>query len=567
LAVGERPVSVHQDETGLEVRRGADLLLDILVDEGITRVFGNPGTTELPLVAALSRRTDIRYVLALHEGTVVAMADGYAQVTGQPAFLNLHTTSGLGNAMGQLVNAKANHTPLVVTAGQQDRRHLVREPMLSGDLVGMVRATTKWAQEVTSLAELPTLLRRAIHDAAASPAGPVFLSLPLDILEEVGEAFDPGRSTLDRRSEGGSLPELASLLTEVSPDGLAMVLDDEVASGHAVEAAVALAEALGADVYGAPLHGRSVFPPAHPLWRGMLAPTSSAVSKTLGQYRRVLFVGGQAFLTLHYTPEPLLPPDVELLHISPIVEQLARLNATRLGVLGDLARTMKTLLTMVAPNVDAPAVARRISLAGTERKATSEKYDVAARSRYEQLPMHAMAVAHATLGAVPPDAYVVDEAITTSPYVRGFHDTTKDRYFSCRGGGLGWAMPAAVGISLATGAEPVLCIVGDGATLYAPQALWTATREELPVVFAVVNNRQYSILRRYVRASGAKIDVDALGDILNLDNPPVDYLALANSFGMTAMRASSAEEIDDQVRQAWSRSGPTLIEMTIATDA
>ena len=558
-------MNADQDDTRSRMRLGADILLDVLVDEGITRVFGNPGTTELPLVAALSRRSDIRYVLALHEGSAVAMADGYAQATGIPAFLNLHTTSGLGNAMGQLVNARANQTPLVVTAGQQDRRHLLRDPMLSGDLVGMARPIAKWSHEVTSLADLPTVLRRAIHDAIASPAGPVFLSLPLDILEEAGDPVDPGRSALDRRSVGGSLSELSSLLTEVTAGELAMVLDDEVASGCAVEAAVALADALGAVVYGAPLHGRSVFPPRHPLWGGMLGPSSAAIAKTLGEYRRVLFVGGQAFLTLHYTPEFMVPPGVDLLHLSPMVEQLARLNGTRLGVLGDPAKTMQALLPMVLPKVDAVAVSKRRAAVATERDATEERYDRAARSRYEALPLHGMAAAHALLRAVPRDAYVVDEAITTSPYVRGFHDTGADRYFSSRGGGLGWGMPASVGIALAVDAQPVLCIVGDGAALYAPQALWTAAREQLPVVFAVVNNRQYSILKRFLRSGHAQSDSRALNQMLDLTDPPVDYVKLAESFGVRATRVTAADEIDREVRRAWSGAGPTLIEISIAT--
>src|SRR5688500_13345370 len=169
-------------------RRGRDILLDVLRSEGVRHVFGNPGSTELPLIDALAAADDLDYVLALQEATAVGMADGYAQATGRPAFLNLHTSAGLGNAVGNLTNAQANGTPLVVTAGQQDRRHLHHDPLLSGDLVGLARPVSKWAHEVSNLGELGTVLRRAFNDAATAPSGPVFVSIPMDLLDEHGDA-------------------------------------------------------------------------------------------------------------------------------------------------------------------------------------------------------------------------------------------------------------------------------------------------------------------------------------------------------------------------------------------
>src|SRR3954454_8253337 len=229
---------------------GREALLEVLRTEGVRHVFGNPGTTELPLVDALAAVDDIAYVLALQEAPAVGMADGYAQATGRPAFLNLHTAAGLGNAIGNLTNAKANGTPLVVTAGQQDERHLVDDPLLSGDLVGLAGAVSKWTHEVRSPDELGTILRRAFKDAAAPPSGPVFVSMRMDHLDRPVEGPTPPRSEVDHRSVAADLPRLAQLLTEPVRGELAIVAGDEVAQSGGVDALVALADALGAPVWG-----------------------------------------------------------------------------------------------------------------------------------------------------------------------------------------------------------------------------------------------------------------------------------------------------------------------------
>src|SRR5688572_8975170 len=300
---------------------GRDVLLEVLRTEGVRHIFGNPGSTELPLIDALADADDLRYVLALQEATVVGMADGYAQATGRPAFLNLHTSAGLGNAIGNLTNARANRTPLVVTAGQQDYRHIVTDPLLSGPLVELAAGTVKWGHEVRTPGELGTVLRRAFHDADHPPAGPVFVSLPMNQLDqEAGSA--PAPSTVRTDAVAGGVEELADLLTTAAVGRVGIVVGDAVAAAGAVSSAVALAEALGAPVHGAPLHGRGVFPPSHPLWKGMLAPAAAAVSAALHGYRRVLLIADAAFTVYPYTPGPAVPPEVELLHLSSDAAQL-----------------------------------------------------------------------------------------------------------------------------------------------------------------------------------------------------------------------------------------------------
>ncbi|HZN14576.1 MAG TPA: thiamine pyrophosphate-binding protein [Acidimicrobiales bacterium] len=527
--------------------RGRDVLLEVLRTEGVRHIFGNPGTTELPFIDALADNdsdgpADLHYVLALQEATAVGMADGYAQATRRPAFLNLHTSAGLGNAIGNLTNAQANRTPLVVTAGQQDRRHLVADPLLSGDLVGLARGVSKWTHEVRNANELGTILRRAFHDAASAPSGPVFVSIPMDVLDD--DAADgtvpavPAVSSIRRRAVADGVDELAAMLG----GSIAIVAGDEVAASGAVDALADVARRAGAAVFGAPLRGAVVYPRDDPQWRGDLPPLAAAINAALAPFDRVLVIG-ERLLVYPYSDGPLMPASVDVLHLTADAGQLGRVQSTVLGLLGDVRATLEAVADRL-PTVDAAAA-----------PTASSDFDERARSRYGDVPMHPMAATHALLRALPADAPVVDEAITTGAYVRGFHGD--GQYFFNRGGGLGWGMPAALGISLALDRGPVVCVVGDGSAMYSPQALWTAAHEQLPVLFAVVNNRQYLILKRNLPPGKAYPGLD-------LDAPPVDFVALAESMGVGATLVEKADDVADAARAAWDSGEPRLLELPIS---
>jgi len=545
-------------------QRGRDVLLDVLRSEGVTHLFGNPGSTELPLMDALAGAEDLHYVLALQEATAVAMADGYAQVTGRPAFLNLHSSAGLGNAMGNLTNARANGAPLVVTAGQQDERHLAADPLLSGDLVGLARPVSKWAHEVRTPEELGLIVRRAFLDAMAPPQGPVFVSIRMDHLDREVRAPAPVRSTVDHAAVAGGLDTLAELLTTPGPGRVALVVGDEVARAGAVASVVSLAERLGAPVHGSPLYGSSVFPPAHPLWRGMLAPTATEMRATLATYERILVLGGQAFMAYPHSEGSPVPEGTDLLHLSDHAAPVGRAHPVRFASIGDLAVSVEALVPLVRERMAADAAADLLAGASVERRADIARRESQAEDRYGRAPMHPMAAAHALLRSVPADTAVVDEAVTTGVYVRGFHHaTTPLRYFFCRGGGLGWGMPAALGVSLGLGREPVMCVVGDGSAMYSPQALWTAAHERLPVVFAVVDNGQYLILKNYLRTRG---DTSAQTERfvgMDLSHPSVDFLALAAAMGVPATTIDATSDIGEAVRSALAGGGPHLLHIPI----
>jgi benzoylformate decarboxylase len=554
---------------------GRRVLLDVLRSEGITHCFGNPGTTELPFVDALAEEQGLHYVLALQENVAVAMADGYAQASGRPSFVNLHSMAGLGGGLGNLTNALANRTPMVVTAGQADRRHLLAEPMLSGDLSGLAAATTLWQHEVRHVGELAPALRRAFLSASTPPTGPVFVSIPMDVLDETGDVDIPPRSHVAQGAVAGGLEELAGLLAEAAPEDVALVVGDEIAGGGAVGEVVALAETLGARVFGAPLYSNLNFPFDHPLWTGMLNFTAAGVSGMLSRFRRIFVIGAKAFLVYPWTPPSPLPPGSELLHLAADPGLVGRDLPTRFGAVGDIAASLAALQPLVAARVDTAATTAALDRARGEAEGAAERFAAMAADRAAAVSsgdtpeppgtMHAMAATHALLSALPPGGALVDEAITTGFYVRMmYRSATPGSYYFTRGGGLGWGVPAALGVKLARPDMPVLCIVGDGSIMYSAQALWTAARENLPVVIAVVNNRQYAILKMNLLESGSTAAKAGKFVGMDLNAPPVDYVGLARSMGVDAQLVEKPADVTEAARAAFESGRPTLLEVPIS---
>lgn len=545
-------------------RTGASVLLDVLRTEGVTHVFGNPGSTELPLIDALATADDLRYVLALQEASVVAMAEGYAQATGRPAFVNLHTMAGTGNGMGALTNARANGSPLVVTAGQADFGHIEVDPLLSGDLESLARPIAKWSHELRVPRELGTIMRRAFHDAASAPSGPVFVSLPMSMLDEEGDWPLPAASRIERASgPGGALDALVDQVRSAPAGSLALVLGDE-AAGRGWPPLVALAEALGAPVYGSPLYGRAPFPLDHPLWQGSLGIAATAIRAQLAPFRTVLLLGGQAFMVYPFSDGSPLPEGTELVHVCADAAMLGRAHPTALGVVADPGTAAAALAARLA---DAPVAGAAEALAAAVAAAPARETNriETARSRYGDAPLHPEAAVHAALAALPPDTCIVDEAITTGGFVRR-HGRPADpgAYLFNRGGGLGWGMPAACGVALGHDRKrPVLCVVGDGSALYSPQALWTAAREQLPVVFLVVDNGQYAILKGLLR--GRKGPSVETGNFVAMDlgAPTVDHAGLAAAFGCDAHGVGSTDELHERVAAAAASGRPTVLHVPI----
>ena len=552
----------------IPARRGAQVLLEVLESEGVEYVFGNPGTTELPLIDALLGPTPIQYVLALQEASVVAMADGYAQAARRPGFVNLHTAGGLGHGMGNLLNAQVSGTPLVVTAGQQDSRHALMDPLLFGDLVGIAAPSVKWAREVTKADQLPLLVRRAFHDCDAAPSGPVFLSLPMDMMEEMTAVGIAQRSSIDTRAVAGSLDRLAGLLASVAPGRLALIAGDEVWASGAVAQAVSLAEALGAPVYGSSWPAHLTFPTAHPLWSGNLPTRASEIAAALAPFDGVFALGGKSLITILYSEGSAVPSGCRVFQMSSDVRDLGRSYSTELSVQGDVRASLDALLPRLRERLQElrPALDEAAAAHGALMRTRHAALEVRAELEAARPVTTPLAAAREILRAVGPATPIIDESIATSGFLRSLlRDETLRSYAFLRGGALGWGMPAAAGYSLGIGRAPVVCLVGDGAALYSPQALWTLAHERLPVTVVVMNNREYNVLKNFMRGQQHYLSAASNRFIaMDLADPAIDYLALAASLGVAARRVERARDIAGAVQAGIASGLPNLIEVPIS---
>lgn len=519
-------------------------LLAILRDEGVDRVFGNPGTTELPFLDALAGAPDLEYVLAVQEASAVAMADGYARATRRTAFVNLHVAAGLANGLIGMLNARRSRVPMVVTAGQQDRRHLLEDPMLAGDLVGLAAAASKLAVEVQHARDLPIVLRRAFALAARPPAGPVFVSIPMDVLRDGADVAVPARSPLTPLGPATGLDEAASILA--GAERPAVVAGDGVGRDGAVAELVTLAERLHASVYHQPMHDRVNFPFTHPLHAGMLAPRNAAVHKALSGHDVVLVVGSHAFSPHHYTPEPPIPAGTRVVQLDDDPAELGRNFAVELGLTGGIRASLAALADQVPARTRTPVHAR----ARSRRPAAATA------------PLDPAVVAAAIAEALPADAVVVDEAITIGVLLRPLLRLDRpDSFVHTVGGGLGWGIGAAIGTRLGQ-ARPVVAVLGDGCAMFGLQGLWSAARYRVPVTFLVMSNGEYRTLKETLAESGAPGPHPGL-DLALPGADRLDWPAAARFFGVAATRVASADELRAVVAGAADLAAPLLVDVPL----
>ena len=549
-------------------RRGSGLLLEILESEGVKYIFGNPGTTELALIDALLEAPAIRYILALQEASAVAMADGYAQAARTPGFINLHTAGGLGHGMGNLLNASVSQTPLVVTAGQQDSRHTITDPLLFGDLVAIARPAVKWAHEVAHADQLPVLVRRAFHDAQAAPTGPVFLSLPMDVMEEMSSVGIGEPSIIDRRPVAGSLQILAGHLTGIAPGRLLIIAGDEVHFSNAAAEVAILAETLGAPVFCSSWPSHIPFPTSHPLWSGKMPHNGGEIAGLLGGYDAVFALGGKSLITVLYTEGSAVPPGCAVFQMTADVRDLGRTYSTKLSVVGDIRDSLRALNPLVQSGAAPTEAARAMQVrrAGDRQRAQRAGLEARAASQWNAPLITPLVAAHEAMRAIGPDIPIVDEAVATSQYVRDFLKSPSSQQYSfTRGGALGWGMPAAVGASLGLDRRPVVSLAGDGAALYSPQALWSAAHEELPVTFVVMNNREYNVLKNFMRSRPGYNSARTNRFIaMDIENPVVDFQALARAMGVAARRIVKASDIAPAIEASIASGKPNLLEIVIS---
>jgi len=548
--------------------RGADILMDVLRSQGTSYIFGNPGTTELPLIDALVTAPDIRYVWGLQEATAVSMADGYAQASGKPAFVNLHTAGGLGHGMGAIMNAKIARVPMIITAGQQDLRHFLADPLLAADLVGMAAPIAKWCFEPNSLDDLPLILRRAFYNSMSPPRGPVFLSLPMNILDESGSPPLLPPSRIERASIGSGVPDLAAELLQFTPGRTVIVAGNDIAESGVDEAIARVARLLGAPVYGSSWPSVNNFASVNPFWRGSLPTTARGISEILGRYDCMLGLGGKTLVAIVYTARDPIPEEITFYHISEDGNDLCHNDAPRIGIVGNVKATLEVLAEELERTVSPETVERNIRMARDAKEGQERALGQQAEIADEHPQIRPIIAAREMMRVVADGTLIVDEAPCANAFTQRMHrSTAATQYFHNRGGALGWGMPASVGVSLAHDKAPVLCVVGDGSALYSPQALWSAVHEETPIVFVILNNAEYGILKEFM-LNQPQYNAQKHGFLaMDICDPPVDFQSLAKSMGVAAQKVTSKGEISGMVEAALASGKPQLIEIPVTRTA
>jgi benzoylformate decarboxylase len=515
--------------------------LDFLRSRGMTTIFGNPGSTELPMLQQFP--SDFTYVLGLQEATVVGMADGYAQASGRPTFVNLHTAPGMGNAMGAIFNAQANKAPLVITAGNQTRSLITLQANLTNrDATRMPHPLVKFSYEPPRAEDVPHAIARATHIATLPPKGPVFVSIPMDDwAAEVDE--DAAGHQLGRVVSGAAAAPVADLADALAKaSNPVLVAGPDVDASGAWEVAVALAEKAALPVWAtpAPGGGRIGFPEGHANFRGILPPAVGPAAEALAGHDLILVAGSSVFPYYPNIPGPLLPAGARLVVITNDPDEAARAPMGD-ALVADVKLTIEALLEAVPASDRTPP----------------EPLDPPLEVELTD-PMSASTAMRALAEVFPENGIVVLEAPSATIALRNQLRLSKPgSYYFGAGGGLGFGLSAAVGVQMAQPQRPVVCVVGEGSAQYAIQSLWSAAAYEVPITILVLRNEEYAILKWFSMLENVE---NAPG----LDLPKLDVSAVAEGYGVRARRVENRDELTSALRDAIASSKPEVVEVQVA---
>lgn len=507
---------------------------------GMTSVFANPGSTELPMFRDFP--ADFRYVLGLQEASVVGMADGYAQATRNASFVNLHSAAGVGNAMGNIFTAHKNRTPMVITAGQQARSILPFDPFLSSaQATELPKPYVKWSIEPARAQDVPLAIARAYYIAMMPPCGPVLVSVPVDDWDQPAELVPERVVSTELRPQPAVLAQIAAALE--ASERPAIVVGAAVDRDNAWNDVVSLAEAHNARVWVAPMSGRCSFPEDHRLFAGFLPAMRERIVELLGDHDLILAVGAPAFAYHVEGAGPHIPAGATLCQLTEDPDTAAwapvgisALGSIRLGVLDLLAHS--------------PQKARPLPPA---RRAAPKA---------EPAPLMSVAYALQTLAEVKrADDIVVEEAPSARPVMQAYLPMTRsESFYTMDSGGLGYGMPASVGVALGKPGSRVICLIGDGSSMYSIQALWSAAQNKLPITFVILNNRRYAALQDFAPVFG----FSATDVVQGTELPDIDFQSLAKGMGCAASRVSDPSELRDVLERALSSNAPSVVELVVA---
>lgn len=545
---------------------GKEALARILRAEGVEYAFGIPGATEVQFIDMLEDHPEIRYVLCMHELVAVGMAEGYARVSGKPGFLNLHTGTGLGAAMGLLSNAYWGGVPLVVTVGQQDTRILAEEPAMSDDLVRIAEPFTKWAAEVIRPADLPTLMRRAFKIATHPPTGPVMVSLPLDVLAGTFDfAYQPSHHSYTAlHPDDRALQAAAQLLAAAANP--AIIVEDGITKCDALAEIVRLAEQIGARVYQ-PWMADVNFPVHHPLYMGDIDPNSSATRELLEKVDVLVAVGTMLFQQAVPTPQPLIPPATTIIQIDDNPWQIAKNFPVACGVEGDIKVALADLSAALDQRLTAAhreKIAGRAQAVAAEKQAEVAAFERRVEAEWENVPISGTRLMTELRDALRPGTRIVDDCWSYSALLRRTIPFAEPRaYLRARGGGsIGEGLSMALGAKLASPERPVVCVSGDGSAMWSIQSLWNAVHYDLPVTFVIVSNRCYRQVRLMkTKLMGEGVKGRDLGTILS--PPDIDFTTIAAGLGIAGQKVTQPGELRGALGEALVSGVPYVVDVAV----
>ncbi len=552
-------------------KTGRFAILEQFLADGMDYMFGNPGTVEQGFLDAVRAYPRMKYILTLQESVALMMGDGYARATGKPALVQIHSSPGLGNAVGALYQALRGHAPLVVIGSDAGLKYMPMDSQMAADLVGIARPVTKWATMVLDPASLLRTIRRAIKIAGTPPTGPVYVCLPADVLDSpcVESVFPSSIPTTRVAPDTGFIREAAALLTAAEKP--MMFIGDGVAFSGAQEEVSRVAGLLGAEIWGVDA-GELNVSYAHPLYQGQTGHMFGESSMPITSRGDVNLICG-TYMLPEVFPNlgDVFAPDARVIHIDLNAYEIAKNHRVDMGVVSDpkltlslLASELEQLLKGEKGNATRARAAR--IAAETEEK---KKKQLAADSRVrDEVPLHASRFMEELARHLPADAVIFDEALTSSPdLTRYMPPSLPGHFFQTRGGSLGVGIPGALGLKLANPGKTVVGFTGDGGSMYTIQALWTAAHHKIGAKFVICNNQSYMLLElnilQYWRERG--IDEHAFPDSFLLGDPVIDFAALSRSMGVPATRVGTPQEVEPAIRAMLETEGPYLIDLVITS--
>ena len=553
-------------------KTGRFAILEQFLADGIDHMFGCPGTSEEGFLDALWDYPDLKYILTLQESVAVMAADGYARATQKPALVQIHSTPGLGNAIGALYQAKRGHSPLVVIGGDAGIKYQAMDAQMAGDLVAFAEPVTKWSTMVMDSSSLLRVIRKAIKIATTPPMGPVYVCIPVDILdnpvvEEVRPTSFPSTKVVP---DDDSLKAVAKMLVEAETPMI--FIGDGIAFSGAQKELTEVAEILGAEVWSADA-GELNMSYAHPLYQGSTGHMFGYQSKPITSKGDVNLVSG-TYMLPEVFPElgNIFKPDAKVIHIDLDAYEIAKNHPVDIGLvcdpkltLGKLANVLKALMT----SEQKEAAKIRIATITKAKQSKLEGQLAADKAVRDAVPLHFSRFMEELAAQLPEDAIIFDEALTNSPPITRYVTPTEPgQYFLTRGGSLGVGIPSAMGVKIANPDKTVIGITGDGGAMFTIQALWSAARHNVDAKFIVCNNRSYKLLQLNVLAYWRERGIPDHDYPLSFDlSKPVIYFdEMARSMGVEAVRVEKPEEIATAIKQALAHKGPFLIDVVLEAD-